>query len=108
MSCCSDEAKDLIRGLLVPNSIQRLTAREALHCAWFRNVEEQPLTETDLTRNAETPDKQRSRLKNTSRAVRGKNVAKSGSGKSVGSRKGGRETKPRKDLGPVHLRMFEC
>lgn len=105
----SAEAKDLIRGLLVPNSIQRLTAREALHCAWFKNVDEEPLTETDLTRNAEALEMRKSRLKNTSKAVRGKSsTRRRGSGKSLGSKHGGRESKPRKDLGPVHLRKFEC
>jgi serine/threonine protein kinase len=36
----SDEAKDLIRGLLVANPIQRLTASQALQSSWF-NKEEQ-------------------------------------------------------------------
>lgn len=32
----SDEAKDLIRGLLVPNPVQRLSAEQALQCTWLR------------------------------------------------------------------------
>jgi serine/threonine protein kinase len=124
----SDEAKDLIRGLLVPNPIQRLTAKEALHSAWLRHVDES-LTEADLAQNAETPDMCKSRLKNTSKAVRRKSSKKGTAKVESGSkhvehetkprRKGSaktvsvakefeRTTKPRKDLGPVHLRKFEC
>ena len=35
----SDDAKDLIRGLLVANPIQRFTATQALQCEWLKSID---------------------------------------------------------------------
>jgi len=73
----SEQAKDLIRGLLVPNPLQRLTAEQALQCDWLKEeietkvesaTQEEPLNDKRdfLERN--------SRPGNTFRATRGESA----------------------------------
>jgi serine/threonine protein kinase len=53
----SDDAKDLIRGLLVANPIQRLTAAKALQCNWLRDDSPQiPPTIAVTTNDATVQD----------------------------------------------------
>jgi serine/threonine protein kinase len=49
----SDDAKDFIRGLLVANPIQRLTATKALQCKWVQGIN---ATATNQTRTERTSD----------------------------------------------------
>lgn len=69
----SNEAKDLIRGLLVANPVQRLTATQALQCAWLTDAGEglADLTPTP-TLKVESLNQRKSRLKNVVKAFLGK------------------------------------
>jgi len=84
----SDKAKDLIRGLLVTNPVQRLTAEQALQCNWFKDEQEEkkhaveskaetakhvvPTTAPSPPTAKEAFNTRKSRLKNTFQITKGK------------------------------------
>lgn len=64
----TDDAKDLIRNLLVVDPARRWTAKEALNCKWLLQKDEL-LENSDLTQNLVTIKKRRSRLRSVAKAV---------------------------------------
>lgn len=76
----SEQAKDLIRGLLVPNPLQRLTAEQALQCDWLKEEIETEVESATQEEAADSPSppndkgaflERKSRLGNTFQATRG-------------------------------------
>lgn len=97
----SEEAKDLIRGLLVANPVQRMTAKQALQCAWLRVEGESPAADAEPTLKQEAFNQRKSSLKKSAvRAFAFSDNNTSGSDTD--------QERPRRDLGPEHLRKFEC
>jgi serine/threonine protein kinase len=109
----SEEAKDLIRGLLVANPVQRLTAQQALQSDWLRKEGESP-TDTEPTMIEESLNQRKSRLKKAVKAF----VRKTASGDATKHVAAVKQVHvevvpnpikqyPRRDLGPEQLRKFE-
>ncbi|KAL3924341.1 MAG: hypothetical protein SGILL_001108 [Bacillariaceae sp.] len=59
----SNEAKELIEHLLVPDPLQRWTADEALKCAWIQEEATDTSTEADLMSSIESLRERRTRLR---------------------------------------------
>jgi calcium/calmodulin-dependent protein kinase I len=108
----SEEAKDLIRGLLVANPIQRLTAAKALQCSWF-NQDNDDQVDPTLVRMKDASTMPRSRRLGKEKVLDTKtrddpshqtsDVPKL---KTEGRADG--PSQRRKNRGPEHLRIFEC
>jgi serine/threonine protein kinase len=64
----SEDAKNLIRRLLVANPKQRLTAKQALTCKWFCD-DEKSLETHELLQSKETLKKRKSRLRSVAKAL---------------------------------------
>jgi serine/threonine protein kinase len=64
----SDDAKELIRNLLVVDPCRRWTARQALRSKWLHQPDEM-LESADLTENLHNIKKKRSRLRAVAKAV---------------------------------------
>jgi serine/threonine protein kinase len=123
----SDEAKEVVKGLLVGNPVQRMSAERALQCSWFQPSDAEFAARPKVVPAAvkesgsgagvkeESSRGRKSKVQNSVKSMTSigksrptENTSKPSSKSQPDLVEKRRSEQRRKQLGPEHLRTFEC